>query len=146
MTTITHSGYGYSKTLCEHVSSWYLNEFHLNDELNLYISHRSLKSEGATGFCYSISDDEYEIELDVHLNKTLYIKSLIHELCHLTQWISGDLSIQQGKLHYRNEPVEFTELHESDVYVKENELFLTCASYLSGTLSSRLWQKIDYTC
>ena len=145
MTFIIHSGYGYSKILCEKVSSWYLNEFHLNDELNLHINHRSLKSEGATGFCYSISPYEYEIELDVHLNKTLYIKSLIHELCHLTQWVCGDLTLHNDELCYHNQPVGITELHESDTYSKETELFPECARFLSVTLNSRLWRNIDYS-
>ncbi len=144
MTVVTHSGYGYSKILCEKVSSWYLNKFHLNHELILDINHRSLKSEGATGFCYQITRSSYEIELDVYLNKTLYISTLIHELCHLSQWVNDELKIRNGKLFFQGNPVTSYELHESDAYAKENQLFSHCASFLSGTLPSQLLQKIHY--
>ena len=46
MSYIIASGYGYSKVLCEDVTSWSLNKFFPNHKITVEIVHRGLKREG----------------------------------------------------------------------------------------------------
>lgn len=136
MTLIIHAGYGYSKKLCEAVTSWYLNRFHYYDEIEeLLIQHRSLKNEGATGFCYCIDKNNYEIELDVKMNKETYVKSLLHELVHLSDWYHEHLQIKNGKLYYYGKLVGDSEPHETHATLKEEQLY---SSFTSVTENSPL--------
>jgi predicted metallopeptidase len=38
--------------------------------------------------------------------KESYIKTLLHELTHLAQWVDGSLRFRHGKMCYCQEPVE----------------------------------------
>jgi hypothetical protein len=125
----SHSGYGYSKRLCEDVCLWFLRKFELDNTL-IDIIHRGLKRESAYGFCDCIRPrDLYliSIELDTHMGKELYIKTLLHELTHARQWVEGSLSVDNGKLCYHKEPVENYEYkhqpHEIDAREQEKELY-----------------------
>ena len=40
------------------------------------------------------------------MDRKTYIKTLLHELTHVAQWIRGDLKLKHGKLCYSHEPVE----------------------------------------
>ena len=45
------SGYGYSKKLCEDVTSWFLNKYYPRHKIEVDIVHRGLKSESVLGYC-----------------------------------------------------------------------------------------------
>ena len=89
MSFITHSGYGYSKIICEDVTSWFLNNFFPRHKITVDIVHRDLKEEHVRGYCDVVGDGYrpryFLIELDTHMTKELYIKTLFHELTHLAQ-------------------------------------------------------------
>ena len=51
MSSIYHSGYGYSKVLCEDVTSWFLNEFFPRHKIDVEIVHRGLKRDQVVGYC-----------------------------------------------------------------------------------------------
>ena len=51
MSTIYHSGYGYSKILCEDVTAWFLNQFFPRHKITVDIIHRGLKREAVYGYC-----------------------------------------------------------------------------------------------
>ena len=110
MSFISHSGYGYSKKLCEDVTSWFLNKYYPRHKIDVDIVHRGLKREGAYGYCDVIGRSHrprhFLIELQTEMSKELYIKILFHELKHLAQWVDGSLRFRHGKMCYCQEPVE----------------------------------------
>jgi hypothetical protein len=132
MSYITHSGYGYSKRLCEDVSVWFLDRFFPRYKITVEILHRGLKREGVNGYCDMVGDQyrprEFLIELDTYMDEELYIQTLLHELVHLRQWVMGSLRLRYGKLCYSKEPVEKYEYwfqpHEIEAREQEETLYL----------------------
>ena len=110
MSSIYHSGYGYSKRTCEDVTSWYLNKNYPRHKIDVDIVHRGLKRDGVVGYCDVIGRSyrprHFLIELQTDMCKELYIKTLFHELTHLAQWVDGSLRFTHGKMCYCQEPVE----------------------------------------
>jgi hypothetical protein len=110
MSSIYHSGYGYSKKLCEDVTSWFLNKYYPRHKIDVEIVHRGLKREGVYGYCDVIGRSHrprhFLIELQTEMSKELYTKILFHELKHLAQWVDGSLRFRHGKMCYCQEPVE----------------------------------------
>jgi len=108
--TIFHSGYGYSKIICEDVTSWFLNNFFPRHKIDVDIIHRGLIRENVLGYCDVVGHNyrprHFMIELQTDMCKELYIKTLLHELTHLKQWVEGSLRFRSGKLCYSTEPVE----------------------------------------
>ena len=106
MSYITHSGYGYRKLLCEDVTSWFLNKFLPRHKIHVEIVHRGLKREQVYG----------------------YIKTLLHELTHLRQWVVGSLRSKRGKMYYGKECVEDIEYwyqpHEIEAREQEETLYV----------------------
>ena len=132
MSYITYSGYGYSKRLCEDVTTWFLNRFLPRHKIDVEILHRGLKREAVYGYCDYVGEArrprEFLIELDTHMEEELYIKTLLHELVHLRQWVVGSLRMKRGKMHYGKEPVENYEYwyqpHEVEAREQEETLYL----------------------
>ena len=131
MSYICHSGYGYSKKLCEDVTSWFLNKYFPRHKIVVDIVHRGLKREQVYGYC-DTTDETYRprnflIELDTYMDKELYVKTLLHELTHLKQWVDGLLRFRHGKLCYSKEPVDNYEYwympHEVEARYMEEELY-----------------------
>jgi hypothetical protein len=129
---ISHSGYGYRKRVCEDVTTWFLSKFFPRHHIEVEILHRGLKREGVYGYC-DVSGEtqrprEFLIEMNTHMNEELYIKTLLHELVHLRQWVEGSLRIRYGKLCYSKEPVEKYEYeyqpHEIEARSEEETLYL----------------------
>ena len=110
MSSIYHSGYGYSKKLCEDVTSWFLNKYYPRHKIDVDIVHRGLKQENVFGYCDVIGGSyrprHFLIELQTGMCRELYIKILLHELTHLAQWVDGSLRFRDGKMCYCQEPVE----------------------------------------
>jgi len=111
MSFIYHSGYGYSRKLCENVTSWFLNKYYPRHKIYLDIEHRGLKREHSFGYCgpsdaKSSRPRNFTIELDTHMNCETYTKTLLHELIHMKQWIDGNLRFRHGKMCYCQEPVQ----------------------------------------
>lgn len=129
---IETSGYGYSKRLCEDVTTWFLNKFFPRHQIDVDIIHRGLKREGVNGYC-DVAGESYRprhfvIELQTYMDEELYIKTLLHELVHLRQWVMGSLRFRYGKLCYSKEPVEKHEYwyqpHEIEAREQEETLYL----------------------
>ena len=131
MSYIITSGYGYSKVLCEDVTSWFLNNFFPRHKITVDIVHRGLKTEAVYGYCDVVGDSyrprHFLIELQTHMDKELYVKTLFHELTHLAQWIRGSLRHRYGKLCYCKTPVENWEYwyqpHEIEARGEEERLY-----------------------
>ena len=110
MSSIYHSGYGYSKKLCEDVTSWFLNKYYPRHKIDVDIVHRGLRRDNVLGYCdvlgRSYRPRHFLIELQTDMCKELYVKTLLHELTHLAQWVDGSLRFTHGKMCYCQEPVE----------------------------------------
>ena len=125
------SGHGYSKDLCEDVTSWFLNNFFPRHKIDVEIFHHDLKEEHVRGYCDVVGDGyrprDFLIELDTYMTEELYIKTLLHELTHLAQWIRGELRHRYGKLCYCKTPVENWEYwyqpHEIEAREEEERLY-----------------------
>jgi hypothetical protein len=132
-------GYGYHKRICEDVTSWFLNKFLPRHKIHVEIHHRGLKREHVYGWCDVIGETyrprEFLIELDTHMNQELYIKTLLHELVHLRQWVTGTLRAKRGKRYYGSVNVEELDYddqpHEIEARTQEGTLYL---EYMSDKL------------
>jgi hypothetical protein len=132
MSYITLSGYGYSKRLCEDVTSWFLNKFLPRHKIEVEILHRGLRREGVYGYCDYVGESyrprEFLIEIGTYFDEELYIKTLLHELVHLRQWVVGSLRSKRGKMYYGKECVEnydyWHQPHEIEAHEQEETLYL----------------------
>lgn len=132
MSVVFCTGYGYRKRLCKDVSTWFLNKFLPRHKIQLEILHRGLKREAVYGYCDYVGESyrprEFLIELDTYMDEELYIKTLLHELTHLRQWVVGSLRVRYGKMCYGKIPVEFYDYwnqpHEIDAREQEETLYL----------------------
>ena len=125
-------GYGYSKLLCEDTASWFINKFVPRHKFYVRIVHKGLKREHSFGFCDFV-DQAYRprvfvIEVQSHLSKEMYTKTLLHEFVHLKQWLQGTLKLKSGKMYFDGESVEKYEYmeqpHEIEAYDSEDKLYL----------------------
>ena len=130
MSTICHSGYGYSKRLCEDVSSWFLKTYYPRHKINVDILHRGLKRDYVYGYCDVIGRSHrprhFLIELQTHMCRELYVKILFHELTHLAQWVDGKLRFTHGKMCYCQEPVQNYDYNDQphEIEARESEQVL----------------------
>ena len=130
MSSIYHSGYGYSKIICEDVTSWFLNNFFPRHKIDVDIIHRGLRRENVLGYCDVVGHNyrprHFMIELQTDMCGELYIKTLLHELTHLKQWVEGSLRFRSGKLCYSTEPVENWSYEDQphEIEAREEELRL----------------------
>ena len=126
------SGYGYSKKLCEDVTSWFLNKYYPRHKIDVDIVHRGLRRDNVLGYCDVIGRSyrprHFLIELQTDMSRELYIKTLFHELTHVAQWIRGDLRFRHGKMSYCQQPVEDIVYedrgHEIEAREEEERLYL----------------------
>jgi hypothetical protein len=131
MSSIYHSGYGYSKVLCEDITYWFLNEYFPRHKIDVDIIHKGLKRDGVVGYCDVIGNDyrprHFLIELQARMSEELYVKTLFHELTHLAQWVGGSLRLHHGKMRYCQEPVEnydyWDQPHEIEAREEEVRLY-----------------------
>ena len=132
MSYITTSGYGYRKRICEDVTSWFLNRFFPRHKIHVEILHRGLNREQVYGYCDYVGESyrprEFLIELNTYMDEELYIKTLLHELTNLRQWVVGSLRLRSGKMYYGKECVEDYEYwyqpHEIEAREQEETLYL----------------------
>ena len=96
------------------------------------IVHRGLNRESVYGYCDVVGETyrprHFLIELNTYMDEELYIKTLLHELTHLRQWVVGSLRLRSGKMYYDKEPVEFYDYwhqpHEIEAREQEETLYL----------------------
>ena len=124
------SGYGFRKSICEDVATWFLNQFLPRHKIYVEILHRSLKRDGVYGWCDILGESyrprEFLIELHTHMDEELYIKTLFHELVHMRQWVTGTLRAKGGKMYYDGTNVADIEYWEQphEIEAREQEVIL----------------------
>ena len=131
---IETTGYGYHKRICEDVASWFLNKFLPRHKVYVEIVHRGLKREHVYGWCDYSGDSyrprEFLIELDTYMDQELYIKTLLHELVHLQQWVTGTLRSKRGKRYYGSINVEELDYEDQphEIEAREQEVTINESS------------------
>jgi hypothetical protein len=89
-----------------------------------------MKRECAYGYCdytgESYRPREFLIELDTHMNQELYTITLLHELVHLRQWVTGSLRSKRGKRYYGTVNVDDLDYENKphEIEAKEQEMVL----------------------
>ena len=138
MLALYTEGYGYSKRLCEDVVSWFVSKYLPRHKLEIEVLHRGMKRESAYGYCdvagRHYNPREFLIELDTHMNKETYTKTLIHELYHVLQFCRGELKLKSSKRYYKGECMEDLEYYEQphEIAARWNERILY-QQYLTDT-------------
>jgi hypothetical protein len=138
MLTLYTEGYGFSKRLCEDVVCWFVSKHLPRHKLEIEVLHRGLKREQALGYC-DVAGETYKprcflIELDTHMDKETYTKTLIHELYHVLQFCKGELKLKSSKRYYKGECMEDLEYYEQshEISARWNERILY-QQYLTDT-------------
>jgi hypothetical protein len=138
MLALYPEGYGYSKRLCEDVVSWFVSKYLPRHKLEIEVLHRGMKRESAYGYCdvagRHYNPREFLIELDTHMDKETYTKTLIHELYHVLQFCKGELKLKSSKRYYKGECMEDLEYYEQphEIAARWNERILY-QQYLTDT-------------
>ena len=138
MLTLYTEGYGFSKRLCEDVVCWFVSKHLPRHKLEIEVLHRGMKRENAYGYC-DVAGETYKprsflIEMDTHLDKETYTKTLIHELYHVLQFCRGELKLKSSKRYYKGECMEDLEYYEQphEIAARWNERILY-QQYLTDT-------------
>ena len=138
MLALYPEGYGYSKRLCEDVVNWFVSKYLPRHKLEIEVLHRGMKRESAYGYCdvagRHYNPREFLIELDTHMDKETYTKTLIHELYHVLQFCKGELKLKSSKRYYKGECMEDLEYYEQphEISARWNERILY-QQYLTDT-------------
>jgi hypothetical protein len=138
MLALYPEGYGYSKRLCEDVVSWFVSKYLPRHKLEIEVLHRGMKRENAYGYCdvagRHYNPREFLIELDTHMDKETYTKTLLHELYHVLQFCKGELKLKSSKRYYKGECMEDLEYYEQshEISARWNERILY-QEYLTST-------------
>ena len=128
---IYYSGYGYSKRRCESVTTWFINKFLPRHQIDITVNHRGMIREDAMGYCdwigTSYNPRDFEIELQSNMDEETYIKTLLHELVHLRQWVKGTLKMKSGKFVWKGEDIHHIDYmnqpHEIEAFSEEKTLY-----------------------
>jgi hypothetical protein len=131
MIALYTEGYGYSKRLCRNVVNWFVSKHLPRHKLDITVLHRSLKKDGAYGYCdvsgRHYNPREFLIEMDTHLDKDTYIKTMIHEMIHVLQFCKGELKLKSSKRYYKGECMEdleyYKQPHEIRAHYMEKVLY-----------------------
>jgi hypothetical protein len=138
MLALYTEGYGFSKRLCEDVVSWFVSKYLPRHKLEIEVLHRGMKRESAYGYCdvagRHYNPREFLIELDTHMDKETYTKTLLHELYHVLQFCKGELKLKSSKRYYKGECMEDLEYYEQphEIAARWNERILY-QQYLTDT-------------
>ena len=133
MLYLTYSGYNYSKRRCESIVNWFVDTYLPNHKLFINIDHKGLLRESVFGWAWVVPPDhrprEFEVEIHNRLSVEDYTETLLHELWHVYQHVTGQLKdkynkrywkgIDHSKTDYADQPWEVEALKMEKVLVKE---------------------------
>lgn len=131
MLNLYTTGYGYSQRRCDAAVRWFVSKYLPRHHITIEVLHRSLKRDGVVGWCdingRTYKPREFLIELQSRLPEKDYIKTLLHELWHVYQFVKEDLRVKSSKPYYKGkciEGIDYEDLdHEKEAYEMEEILF-----------------------
>ena len=116
MLSLEMSGYNYSKKRCGDVVNWFIEKHLPNHKIQIAVHHRGLMREGVYGWICVTDFDwrprAFEIEMHNQMDPDHYIRTLLHELWHLYQHVTGALKDKRGKRYWRG--IDFTDTDYSE--------------------------------
>ena len=140
MLYLTTSGYNYSHKRCVSIVSWFMEKYLPNHKISVNVDHKGLLREGVFGWAWVVPPDhrprEFEVEIHNRMSVELYTETLLHEMWHVYQHVTGQLKdkynkrywkgIDHSKTDYENQPWE-KEAHKMEKilykeYVRETVL------------------------
>ena len=133
MLYLTYSGYNYSKRRCESIVNWFVDTYLPNHKLFLNIDHKGLLRESVFGWAWVVPPDhrprEFEVEIHNRLSVEDYTETLLHELWHVYQHVTGQLKdkynkrywkgIDHSKTDYADQPWEVEALRMEKILYRE---------------------------
>lgn len=125
------SGYGYSKRLCTDILQWFCAEYMPRHKVAIDVHHCGLRYDDSYGFCDVIDGfrrpREFKISLQSRMSKHDYTTTLLHEMVHVHQWVTGTLTSKCSRMHYKGEEINRDDYdnqpHEIDARNKEHLLY-----------------------
>ena len=142
MLYLTYSGYNYSKRRCERVVNWFVNKHLPNHKVIINVDHLGLLREGVFGWVWAADCDhrprDFEMELHNRLNPEDYTKTLLHELWHVYQHVTGQLrdkykkrlwkGVDHSETDYEDQPWEVEAHRMEEVLYKEYTTYLSTSN------------------
>ena len=133
MLYLTYSGYNYSKRRCESIVNWFVDTYLPNHKIFLNIDHKGLLRESVFGWAWVVPPDhrprEFEVEIHNRLSVEDYTSTLLHELWHVYQHVTGQLKdkynkrywkgIDHSKTDYADQPWEVEALRMEKILYRE---------------------------
>ena len=105
MLYLTHSGYNYSKRRCNSIVSWFVDKYLPNHKVSINVDHKGLLRESVFGWAWVVPPDhrprEFEIEIHNRISPALYTETLLHELWHVYQHVTGQLKDKYNKRYWK---------------------------------------------
>ena len=139
MLSITHSGYNYSQRRCVRIVDWFVNEYLPRHKVEINVDHKGLLRERVFGWAWVVPPDhrprEFEIEIHNRLSPELYTETLLHELWHVYQHVTGQLKDKYNKRHWKG--IDHSETNyddqpwEKEAHRMEKILYKRYTSYLT---------------
>ena len=140
---LTFSGYNYSKKRCERVVNWFVDKHLSNYKLIINVDHKGLPRDGIFGWVWAADCDyrprDFEIELHNRMTPEHYTQTLLHELWHVYQHVSGQLKdkykkrlwkgIDHSQTDYENQPWEKEANQMEEILFKQYCEYLTNSNF-----------------
>ena len=105
MLYLTYSGHKYSKRRCESIVSWFVDKYIPNHKISITVDHKGLLRESVFGWAWVVPPDhrprEFEIQIHNRLRSELYTETLLHELWHVYQHVTGQLKDKYNKRYWK---------------------------------------------
>jgi len=140
MLYLTHSGYNYSQRRCVRIVDWFVNEYLPRHKVEINVDHKGLLRERVFGWAWVVPPDhrprEFEIEIHNRLSPELYTETLLHELWHVYQHVTGQLKDKYNKRYWKG--IDHSETNyddqpwEKEAHRMEKILYKRYTSYLTN--------------
>jgi hypothetical protein len=138
------SGYNYSKKRCERIVNWFISKHLPKHKLEIVVHHRGMLRDGVWGWVYPTDCNwrprAFEIEMHNQMTLEHYTQTLLHELWHVYQHVTGSLKDKHGKRLWRG--IDYTETDYSEqpweiqAHQMESVLYEEYLNYLTDTHQS----------
>ena len=133
MLYLTYSGYNYSKKRCERIVNWFVDKHLSNYKLIINVDHKGILHEGVFGWMWAADCDyrprDFEVELHNRMTPEHYTKTLLHELWHVYQHVTGQLKdkykkrlwkgVDHSKTDYEDQPWEKEAIEMEEILFQE---------------------------
>ena len=105
MLYLTTSGYKYSHKRCVSIVEWFVDTYLPNHKIVVNVDHKGLLREGVFGWAWVVPPDhrprEFEVEIHNRLTPEDYTSTLLHELWHVYQHVTGQLKDKYNKRYWK---------------------------------------------